>query len=118
MKVVVPIGKPPQVGDVICTNYGVKFGDAHEVIAIMPDPEKPGAMYIVAKTISSPGRAYPLGRNVYFSRYKMTAGGRCLGKKYKPGTAGYESQVHTPPWNLDGYDEIGIVSRNEQMSLF
>jgi len=118
MRVITPIGEPPRPGDVICTNYGIKFGDAHEVIEVVPDPEEPGAMYIVAVTVQSPGREWPLGKRVYFGGYRMTAGGRCLGPRYRPGTAGYESQIREPPWNLDGYDEIGIVERNAQMSLF
>jgi hypothetical protein len=107
-----------QPGDVFQTNYGAGWGDLHEAEEIVPDLEIPGAWHITAITVRSPGRSWPMDRRCWFSGYRRTAGGRLLGARYKPGTAGWESQIKEPPWNTDGFDEIRIVQRAAQMSLF
>jgi len=53
---------PMQPGDLFQTNYGAKWGDLHEAEEIVPDPEIPGAWHIIATTVRSPGRSWPLGR--------------------------------------------------------
>jgi hypothetical protein len=68
--------------------------------------------------VEAPGRTWPLGRFAYFGGYRRTAGGRLVGARYRPGMAGWRAMDHGSPWNGAGYDEIMVIARSEQMSLF